>query len=84
MEYADVYTIPAGGSIAIPAPNKTIFGIYPDSGTITIDWDYNGRVATLAVGVPYWEPQTPFNPALTSMLIVTGSAGAKLSIRIEQ
>lgn len=63
--------------------NGAIKGVYSPTSAISIAWDYNGEVGTIANGVNVWEPSTAFDAGKISKLVITATAATDVVIRME-
>lgn len=70
------------GTFSVPI-KKRVLGVY-SSTAVKIGWDYNGEIADITpVAATVWEPHYPFEPAATSKLVLTATAAADVTIRME-
>lgn len=80
-EYLVKITMSAG-TYAVPIKNR-VLGVYSTT-PIKVGWDFNGETADITpTAATVWEPHNPFNPAPTSKLIITATAAAVVTIRME-
>ena len=77
-EFADVLIV--SGTVNVPIAG-TIYGVYAPSGSIDLDWVFNGGLAPIARGVKSWEPPIPFTPRETSYLSITSASPITVTIR---
>ena len=81
-EFLVKMTISAAGTYSVPIKNR-VLGVYSSS-AVKVGWDFNGETAEITpTAATVWEPRTPFNPAPTSKLIITATAAANVTIRME-
>lgn len=81
-EYMVKIKISINQTVAIGINGK-VKGVYSDNGAIKVDWDFNGVVQQLVSGVTVWEPNIAFEPAKTSKLQITSTAGCNVLVRME-
>ena len=82
MEYLVKVNISAAGAYYVPI-RKAVLGVY-SSTAVKLGWDFNGEQADITpVAATVWEPNNPFEPAPTSKLIITATAAATVTIRME-
>ena len=81
-EYLVKMHISAAGTYSVPIA-KRVLGVYSSS-AVKIGWDFNGEVADITpTAATVWEPHVPFTPAPTSKLVITATAAADITIRME-
>lgn len=81
-EYMVKVNITAAGSYNVPIRNR-VLGVY-STAAVKVAWDYNGEVSDITpVAATVWEPHNPFTPAATSKLVITATAPAIVTIRME-
>lgn len=74
--------ITAAGTYSVPIRNR-VLGVYSSS-AVKVGWDFNGDVGEITpTAATVWEPHNPFNPAPTSKLVITATAAAEVTIRME-
>ena len=81
-EYLVKMHISSAGTYLIPI-RKTVLGVQ-SSTAVKVGWDFNGEQADITpTAATVWEPHNPFEPAPTSKLIITATAAADVTIRME-
>ena len=81
-EYMVKVEMAAAGTRSVGISGK-IKGVY-SSVPVKLAWDYNGEVGDLnPVAATVWDPYVPFEPAKTSKLVITTTAAAVVTIRME-
>lgn len=81
-EYMVKVKFTGAGTRKVPI-SKKVLGVYSDV-AVKVGWDFNGETADITpTAATVWEPHTPFTPAATSALIITATAAANVTIRME-
>ena len=81
-EYMVKVNITAAGTYNVPIRNR-VLGVY-STAAVKVAWDYNGEISDITpVAATVWEPHNPFTPAATSKLVITATAPAIVTIRME-
>ena len=81
-EYMVKLKIGGAGTYNVPIKNR-VLGVY-STVAVKVGWDFNGEVGEFTPsGVQIWEPRQPFEPGMTSKLIITATAATDVLIRME-
>ena len=82
MEYLVKVKVAGAGTYTVPIA-KRVLGVYSSS-AVKLAWDFNGEVSDITpTAATVWEPHNPFTPAPTSKLVITATAAADITIRME-
>lgn len=81
-EYLVKVKITAAGSYNVPIKGS-VLGVY-SSAAVKLGWDFNGEIGDITpTAATVWEPHNPFNPGMTSKLVITATSAADVTIRME-